>query len=77
MTPPKPGKLTPESLDEELFHIELSIAKLADALWRGTGFCNGRDLILWLEAEREVLGEYFGFEWPVAPVVDLESLFSP
>jgi len=43
----------------DLTRLELRIAKRADKLWRSAGYCRGRDLIHWLQAEREVLKGIF------------------
>lgn len=49
----------PESFSEgDLTRLELQIAKRADKLWRNAGFCRGRDLVHWLQAEGEVLERY-------------------
>jgi Protein of unknown function (DUF2934) len=51
--------------DGDLMRLELSIARRADMLWRGAGYCRGRDLIHWLQAESEVLNRYFLLERPM------------
>jgi len=50
----------------ELLWLELRIAKRADRLWRLAGYCSGRDLVHWQQAESEILSRYFGSERPVA-----------
>jgi hypothetical protein len=39
----------------DLLELELQIAKRADTLWRRGGCRSGRDLVHWLQAEREVI----------------------
>jgi hypothetical protein len=49
--------ITPEaecSERDELLELEISVARRADALWKDTGHCRGKDLVLWLQAEAEV-----------------------
>ena len=53
-------------LECDLTKLELRIAKRADKLWQSAGYCRGRDLILWLQAESEVLNRYFGLEQTLA-----------
>ncbi len=42
----------------ELLSLELKIAKRADTLWMMAGQGRGSDLMHWLQAESEVLGQY-------------------
>lgn len=37
-------------------NLQAEISKQAQLLWRGYGQPHGRDLAIWLEAERQVLG---------------------
>ncbi len=53
----------------DLLQLELRIAKRADKLWRRGGCPSGRDLILWLQAESEVLEGYGVLERPFAALV--------
>lgn len=46
----------------ELLRLELQIAKRADTLWQTAGQGRGSDLMHWLQAENEVLGQYLGSE---------------
>jgi hypothetical protein len=48
--------------DGELLRLELQIAKRADTLWLAAGQGGGSDLMHWLKAENEVLGQYLGSE---------------
>jgi hypothetical protein len=41
--------------ESDLLELELRIAKRADALWKRGGCGRGKDLVLWLQAERDVL----------------------
>ena len=50
--------------ENDLLELELMVAKRADRLWRRAGYGRGRDLVHWLQAEREVLGRLFGLEQP-------------
>jgi hypothetical protein len=45
--------------DADLLRLELLVAKRADRLWRRSGCTGGKDLLHWLQAEREVLGRHF------------------
>jgi hypothetical protein len=49
----------------DLTRLELMIAKRADMLWKSAGYCRGRDLIHWLQAESEILNRYFLLEQPM------------
>jgi Protein of unknown function (DUF2934) len=46
----------------DLLRLEIQIARRADKLWQMTGQGRGSDLIHWLQAENEVLGQYLGPE---------------
>jgi hypothetical protein len=48
--------------DGDLLRLELQVAKRADKLSQRAGCGHGKDLVHWLQAEKEVLGHYFGFE---------------
>jgi hypothetical protein len=62
----KPSKNTPPDPqpfpEGELLRLELQIAKRADTLWMTAGRGGGSDLMHWLQAESEVLGQYLGSE---------------
>lgn len=59
--------------EAELLSLELRVAKHADRLWRSEGCCGGKDLVLWLRAESEVLGQFFGLEWPALALLGVGS----
>ena len=60
----KQAKLLAAPNVDDLLHLELQVAKRADRLWRRSGYGKGRDLIHWLQAEGEVLEQYFGLMLP-------------
>jgi hypothetical protein len=60
----KQAKVPATPTFDDLLHIELQVAKRADRLWRRSGYGKGRDLIHWLQAEGEVLEQYFGLMQP-------------
>ena len=41
--------------DEELFQLELRVARRADELARGNESSRGHDLQIWFQAEREII----------------------
>jgi len=43
----------------DLLRLELKVARRADILWRSAGYCSGKDLIYWLQAENEVLEPHY------------------
>jgi hypothetical protein len=55
--------------DGDLLEFELQIARRADTLWRISGYCSGRDLIHWLQAESEVLERRLMGEEPSSEMV--------
>jgi len=61
----KKARRQPSLPEGDLTALELRVAKRADMLWRSAGYCRGRDLIHWLQAESEVLDRYFLFERPM------------
>jgi hypothetical protein len=48
----RPATLT---WDDELFHLQLRVARRADELSRGSPASRAHDLEIWFQAEREVL----------------------
>ena len=61
MNPAKISSTTAASfLEADLLSLELRVAKRADKLWQLAGRGRGRDLVHWLQAESEVLGQHFG-----------------
>lgn len=61
--PPENTTPAPQSFHEgDLLRLELQIAKRADSLWQTAGNGGGSDLMHWLRAESEVLGQYLASE---------------
>jgi len=55
--PPVPAAATAVAPPiDDLFQLELRVARRADELAAGGGSSRARDLLLWFQAEREVLG---------------------
>jgi hypothetical protein len=68
MNPAKIPATTEASFHEaDLLRLELRVAKRADKLWLMAGRGRGRDLVHWLQAESEVLGQHFGPAPAIAP----------
>ena len=61
------------SLEGELLRLELRIARRADRLWRKAGYCSGKDLIHWLQAEAEVLEGHFAVERTMGAMLPAEQ----
>lgn len=51
---PSAAGTTAPAWDDELFQLELRVARRADQLANGRGSSRGRDLETWFEAEREI-----------------------
>jgi hypothetical protein len=67
MRPAKSRTQTPVAFPEgDLLQLELRIAKRADKLRKRGGCQSVSDLILWLQAESEVLEGYYGWKQPLA-----------
>lgn len=45
----------PADWDDELFQLELRVARRADELARGNESSRGHDLQIWFQAEREII----------------------
>jgi hypothetical protein len=72
--PPKKTTQSPApSLEGDLLRLELRIARRADRLWRKAGYCRGRDLIHWLQAETEVLERHFAIERAMGAMLPAEQ----
>ena len=56
MTAESPTVTPVAALDETLIQLELRVARRADELARGIDFSRVRDLLIWFQAEREILG---------------------
>ncbi len=70
MRPAKSKTQTSAAFPEgELLQLELRIAKRADKLRKRGGAQSVSDLILWLQAESEVLEGYYGLKQPLAALV--------
>ena len=65
MTAELPVRSPATSLDDELMQLELRVARRADELARGIDFSRVKDMLIWFQAEREILG-YTNEQGPVS-----------